>query len=89
MPVDFGSFKKLEGLPALHRAKESGALDRLLILLKLRKGYAAPDYVEARGDDPVAPGFLSAIVGEDQLPRLNADPAVHSFSITRRLPAVE
>ncbi|MEP9403640.1 hypothetical protein [Sphingomonas sp. VNH70] len=79
--------KKLEGLPALRRAQPGNAITHLLVLLKLRKGSDVPDYVEARGEP--APGFCSAVVSEDQLARLNDDPAIESFTVSRALPAVE
>jgi hypothetical protein len=87
MPIDFGSLKKLEGLPALRRAQPGNAIARLLVLLKLRKGCTVPDYVDLRGE--LAPGFCSAVVSEDELARLNDDPAVESFTVSRALPAVE
>lgn len=87
MPVDFGSLTKIEGLPALHRSVSGNPVTRLLVLVKLRKGCAFPDYIERRGEP--APGFFSAVVAGDELPMLEADPAVMSISISKALPAVD
>lgn len=87
MPLDYGSLRKIEGSPALRRAVPGNALKRLLILVRLRRGSETPDYIAWRGEP--APGFLSAVVADDELLRLEADPAVASISISRALPAVD
>lgn len=87
MPLDYGSLKKIEGVPALRRAVRGNPLKRLLILVRLRRGSATPDYIAWRGEP--APGFFSAVVADEELLRLEADPAVASISISRALPAVD
>lgn len=87
MPTDFGSLKKLDGLPALRRAQPGNARRRLLVLIKIQKGFTLPDYVERRSEP--APGFFSAVIPDDQLPRLEADPAIASISVSRSLPPMD
>jgi hypothetical protein len=87
MPLDYGSLRKIEGVPELRRSQPGNGSKRLLILVKLRKGSVVPDYVAWRGE--AAPGFFTAIVADEELLRLGTDPAVASISISRSLPAVD
>lgn len=87
MPTDFGSLKKLEGLPAMRRSQPGNALRRLLVLVKLHKGAQKPSYLDERAE--FGPDVFSAEIGEEQLPALEADPAVKSVSISRSLSGID
>ena len=87
MPLDYGSLRKIEGVPGVPRQRPGNPLGRLLVLVKLRRGSASPDYIAWRGEP--APGFLSAVVADDELLRLEADPAVASISVSRTLPVID
>jgi hypothetical protein len=87
MPTDFESLKKLEGLTAMRRLQPGNSLGRLLVLVKLRKGAQKPVYLERRSE--FGPDIFSAEISEQQLPALEADPAVLSVSISRSLSGID
>jgi hypothetical protein len=87
MPIDFGSLKKMEGLPALAHARIGNVKGRLLVVVKLRKGAEPPPYVLPRAE--FGADILSAEIALEDLPRLEDDPAVESYSPSRALPGIE
>lgn len=84
MPMDFSSFKKIEGVPS---PPHDPAAERLSVLVKLHKGAARPSYVTARAE--FGPDIFSADIDSDQLPLLDADPAVESISPAKALPRID
>ena len=87
MSIDFGSLKKMEGLPALAKARIEAAQGRLLVLVKLRKVAGPPSYVVPRAG--FGPDLLSAEIAPEDLARLDDDPDVLSYSPSRPLPGIE
>jgi hypothetical protein len=87
MPVDFKALKKLESLQPSEAARTIGDADRLLVLVQLREGSEKPDYVTARTD--IVSGMFTAEINGRDLRRLEADPAVHSVAISRRMPGID
>jgi hypothetical protein len=86
MPIDYKSFKKLETQPPSAQA-EALEGQRLLVLVKVRAPDAAPSYVTPRAQ--IGPTMFSAEVSAVDLKKLEADPAVESVSISRRLPLIK
>jgi hypothetical protein len=87
MPIDFKALKKLESLQPSEAARTIGDNERLLVLVQLREGAEKPDYVPARTD--IASGMFTAEINGQDLRKLEADPAVHSVAISRRMPAID
>ena len=67
-------------------AVSHGADDRLLVLVKLKSGAAAPAYIVPRAT--IDAQILTAEIMAGDLARIDGDPAVDSVSISRRLPAI-
>ena len=86
MPTDFSAFKKVEGAPAVTVAAPN-RLGRVAVLVKLCKGAMRPSYVVPRAE--FGPEIFSAEIDPDQLPRLDADPAVASVSVSRPLSRID
>ncbi|MDP9909728.1 hypothetical protein J2W27_001830 [Variovorax boronicumulans] len=82
MPIDLRSLKKLDFSAA--PAPVSG--ERVVVLVKLCEGAERPDYIAARAD--ISPGLFSAEIPIDKLQQLEADPAVESVELSRRLPNI-
>ncbi|HZY48584.1 MAG TPA: hypothetical protein VFE64_02285 [Devosia sp.] len=79
MPIDLNKLQKIETpSPSQQAGDKSG---NVLVLLKMADGSAPPDFVRVRG--PIADGLYSAEVAVADLPRLDAHPAVQSFSISK------
>jgi hypothetical protein len=86
VPTDFSSFKRIEGVPAV-AAATTNTLGRVAVLVKMRKGAVRPSYVIPRAE--FGPDMFSAEINHDQLPRLNADPAVASISLSEPLSRID
>jgi hypothetical protein len=87
MAIDLKSLKKLESLPASAQAGQRGDNERMLVLVKLRKGATQPSYVSARSE--ISAQMFSTEISAGDLARLEADPSVESVSLSRKLPIVE
>lgn len=80
MPTDIKSLRKLEFSAApLPQGKE-----RVLVLVKLRSGAERPAYLSPRAE--ITPDMFSVEMAAEELVRLEADPAVESISLSKRLP---
>jgi hypothetical protein len=84
MPIDLGSLKKLESLPASASLDAADEHALVLVLVKLRQGASCPDYVVLRGG--ISACVFSAEIEVGQLLRLEADETVESVSVARVLP---
>ena len=84
--MDFTSFKKIEGLPTLAQTA-AGVAKRVAVLVKLRKGAVRPTYITPRAE--FGPEMFTAEIDSDQLQRLDADPAIESFSPSRALNGID
>jgi hypothetical protein len=84
--MDLKSLKKLESVPASAEASRSDD-ERLLVLVKLHKGAARPGYISPRAE--MGPQIFTAEISAGQLASIEADPAIESVSISRRLPLIE
>lgn len=82
MPFDLRSLKKLDFSAA--PAPVSG--EKVVVLVKLRAGAKRPDYITARAD--ISSELFSAEMPADLLKRLEADPAVESVALSRRIPSI-
>ncbi len=80
MPIDLNKLRKIETPSPSQQAAGDGGGD-VLVLLKMAGGAAPPDFVRVRG--PIADGLYSAEIAAADLPRLDAHPAVESFSIAK------
>lgn len=87
MPVDLKTLKKMEPSPASAQSAQRNDEEHLVVLVKLRKGWACPTYVSPRAQ--IGPEIFSAEVLAGDLVRLEADPAVESMSLSRTLPVIE
>jgi len=87
MAVDFKSLKKLESLPASALAQPRGDDDRLVVLVKLRKGATKPSYISPRAH--MGPQIFSAEIRASELARIESDPTIESVSISQRLPLIK
>lgn len=87
MPVDLKTLKKMESSPASAQSVQRNDGDHLVVLVKLRKGWARPSYVSPRAE--MGSEMFSAEVLASDLVRLEADPAVESMSLSRTLPVIE
>ncbi|TXL76805.1 hypothetical protein FHP25_11505 [Vineibacter terrae] len=87
MAIDFKSLKKLESLPASAQAGRIDDNQRFLVLVKLRDSGKRPDYVTPRSE--IGSQMFSAEIEAAELKALEADPAVESVSISRRIPLVK
>ncbi|CAL8980771.1 hypothetical protein GJ689_23825 [Rhodoplanes serenus] len=87
MPIDLKSLSKLESLPASATAKPHADDDPLVVMVKLRKGSNRPAYLSPRAE--FGPSLFSAEIKAETLTRLEADPAVESVSLSRRLPGID
>ena len=83
MVTDFSSLKKMENLPAKLLANRVGT-ENVVILLKLKENQEFPSYVKLR--TKISSQMFSAELLVADLERLDQDPAVHSFSLSRALP---
>lgn len=87
MSVDYKSLKKVEALPASSATGEPDDDDRLVVLVKLSAGAAEPSYMSPRAR--MGDRIFSAEVRARDLVRMEADPAVESVSVSRRLPLLK
>ena len=85
MATDFSSLKKMEPLPAKLLADRVGT-ENVVILLKLKEDQEFPSYVKLR--TKISSQIFSAELLVADLQRLDQDPAVHSFSLSRALPVL-
>ena len=85
--MDFKSFKKLESLPASALAKPRSSDERLVVLVKLRKGATRPSYIAPRAH--MGPELFSAEIHAGELARIESDPAIESVSVSQQLPLIE
>lgn len=80
MPTDIKSLRKLEfSVAPLPQGNE-----RVLVLVKLRSGAKCPPYLSPRAQ--ITPEMFSVEMAAQELVRLEADPAVESVSLSKRLP---
>jgi hypothetical protein len=84
MAIDLKLLRKLETLPASALAGGWEDADRLVVLVKIREGSCRPDYVTVRSN--ISQRIFSAEIQADDLRRLQADPSVESFSLSRTVP---
>ena len=82
MPIDLRSLKKLD----FSAAPAPAAGERMVVLVKLREGAARPAYLAARGE--FAGNLFSAEVSAEDMAKLEADPAVESVALSRKLPVI-
>jgi hypothetical protein len=87
MAIDLKSLKKLESLPASAQAEVRGDDERMVVLVKLRKGATRPSYISPRSE--ISAQMFSAEIRAGDLAQLEADPAIESVSLARQLPSVE
>ena len=83
---DFKAFKKLETLPPSRLAGATPDDERLLVLVKLRRGATLPAYVKTRAQ--ISAQMVSGEIQARELARIDADPAVESVAVSQRLPSV-
>lgn len=87
MPIDLSRLRKLEALPPSLQARGKSDDDRVVILLKLKEGEVRPSYVQLRMQ--LSEDILSAELKYRDLARLELDPAVESFSLSRAIPVID
>lgn len=87
MPIDLKRLKKLESVPARTQAEPPAEGEKMVVLVKLRKGASRPDYVSPRAH--ISPDMFSAEIEATDLERLEADPGVESMSLSKKLPGIE
>jgi len=83
MTIDLKSLRKLEAPSVSAQARECDENERILVLIKLHPGAAPPTYIEPRGQ--ISDQLFSSEILAADLPRLEADPAVESISLSRKL----
>jgi hypothetical protein len=86
MASDFSRFRKLESLPASLQRLNGGERERVVVLVKIREGSAKPSYLDVR--TAISKQIFSAEVGRAQMEKLERDPSVESFSVSRPVPLV-
>jgi len=86
MASDFSRFEKLESLPPSLQGLNSAAPGRVVVLVKMREGSNKPSYVDVRTD--ISKQIFSAEVSHAELERLERDPSVESFSVSRPIPLI-
>jgi hypothetical protein len=87
MPMDLSSFRKVEGVPAFADRGSARSTGRYLVTVKLRNGSHRPAYLKERAS--IGERILTAEVAAEQLARLETDPAVESFALSKALPLIE
>jgi hypothetical protein len=85
--MDFKFLKKLESLPPSALAKARNSDERLLVLVKLRKGASRPLYIVPRAQ--LGPEMFSSEILARDLERIESDPAVESVSVSQALPLIK
>lgn len=86
MPKALPKLRKLQTPTASAQAHLELGEEGVLVLIKLREGAAPPDYVALRGR--ISERLLTVKVSTSELQRLEADPAVETFSVGRRVAVV-
>lgn len=86
MTIRLSSLSKLETVQASAQARAMDDSDRVVVLIKLREGAHHPSYVHIRKE--FSSRLYSAELRANTLKRLETDPAVESFSISRALPVI-
>ena len=87
MALDLKKLSKLETPPASVQAAGASGGDHVLVIVKLREGFVQTPYIEARAE--YGPSIFSAEIEFSELARLEADPAVASVSLSRRLTSID
>lgn len=87
MSVDFKSLRKMETVPSSVQANPRSDNERVLVLVKIRKGFVRPPYVSPRAQ--IGTEMFSAEIRAGDLVRLENDPAVESMSLSRPLSNIE
>jgi len=83
MAIDLKSLRKLESPSAAAQARVCDENERVLVLVKLHPGAERPAYIEARSQ--ISNRMFSSEISVADLQRLEADPAVESISLSRKL----
>ena len=84
--MDFGSLKKIEGVPGLSQAR-GAKTGPLAVIVKLREGAEQPAYLQARAT--FGPRMFTTEIQPEQLEQLENDPAVESVSQQKPLNGIE
>jgi hypothetical protein len=87
MAIDLSSLRKLESLPPSLQSRGRAEGERVLVLVKLKGGRERPSYVKLRSQ--VSSEIISGELASGDLVRLEHDPDVESFSVSRALAAIE
>lgn len=85
MSIDLSKLRKLELSPLSLQSPQRDD-ENVVILLKLKAGELRPSYVKLRMQ--ISEDILSAELASADLARLEKDPAVESFSLSRALSAI-
>lgn len=86
MAIKLSDLRKLQSVPPSSYTRALSGDEQMVVLVKLRPGFARPTYLAARGEFSSA--LFSAEVPASMLPRLETDPAVESVSISQRMPVI-
>ncbi|WFU42725.1 hypothetical protein QA640_09820 [Bradyrhizobium sp. CB82] len=87
MPIDFKSLHKLESVPGSLSSRTRSANEIVQVLVKLRKGAKRPSFIKPRAQ--ITSRIFSADVTFGDMQRLEADPAVESMALARRMPGIK
>lgn len=86
MAINLALLNKLETLPASGLASARADGERVVVMVRLRKGAKRPSYVAPRAE--FSPELFSAEMPAGDLRRLELDPSVEAVSLSRDLPII-
>jgi hypothetical protein len=86
MAIDLSKLRKLETPSASVQSRQPSDDEKMVVLVKLRQGFARPSYLVPRGE--ISAAMFSTEVPASALQRIESDPAVESVSISKLLPSI-
>lgn len=86
MAIDLSKLRKLETPSASVQSRRPSDDEKMVVLVKLRQGFARPSYLVPRGE--ISAALFSTEVPASALQRIESDPAVESVSISKSLPGI-
>lgn len=86
MAIDLSKLRKLEAPLVSVQSRRPSGDEKMVVLVKLRRGFARPSYLVPRGQ--ISAALFSTEIPASALQRIESDPAVESIAIAKSLPGI-